>query len=164
MSCSSKRNRLVGSCISTLVSSTNSLLADAWPVLAGLREGRRCSVDGAGRSLRSTMGLQESRDGPARFHLAPEFRVIQAIVVVKPEIWATLWCKADNAFAWSDTRLSRMPPPRGLFEAQTRDVLRLRLTVGRAADEIVALPCVLQRLRRAIERAREVGAPLRPGA
>src|SRR5262245_5741627 len=30
MSCSSKRNRLVGSCINTLVSSTKSLVLDSW--------------------------------------------------------------------------------------------------------------------------------------
>src|SRR5947207_1970723 len=48
MSCSSKRSRLVGSCMRTLVSSTKSLGAD---VLADLAT---CS---AGRRVRSTMGL-----------------------------------------------------------------------------------------------------------
>ena len=61
MSCSSNLNRLVGSCISTFVSRTKSLVADVEPDLAALREGRRCSVEGAGRSLRSTMGLQRER-------------------------------------------------------------------------------------------------------
>src|SRR5580765_6606387 len=48
MSCSSKRSRLVGSCMRTLVSSTKSLGTD---VLADLVT---CS---AGRRVRSTMGL-----------------------------------------------------------------------------------------------------------
>src|SRR5574340_642107 len=62
MSCSSNRNRLVGSCISTLVSRTKSFEDCEGPMRAGLREGRRWSFDGTGRSLRSTMGLlEESR-------------------------------------------------------------------------------------------------------
>src|SRR6187402_2908354 len=61
MSCSSNRNRLVGSCISTLVSRTKSLLAMrrrvAGPGRAGLADLRATRVRGAGRVLRSTMGL-----------------------------------------------------------------------------------------------------------
>src|SRR5512143_1867568 len=62
MSCSSNRKRLVGSCISTFVSSTNSL-AGSWRRVAepGLPVGRsdlrETRVRGAGRVLRSTMGL-----------------------------------------------------------------------------------------------------------
>ena len=59
MSCSSKRNRLIGSCISTLVSSTNSL---AGPVglssCAGLRRRparRRCARPAAARPARVSM-------------------------------------------------------------------------------------------------------------
>src|SRR5204862_7562245 len=63
MSCSSKRKRLVGSCISTFVSRTNSFVEGDGPVRAGLREGSKCSVEGAGRSLRSTMGLLEDSVG-----------------------------------------------------------------------------------------------------
>src|SRR5690349_2137897 len=65
MSCSSKRNRLVGSCISTFVSRTNSFVVGDGPVRAGLREGSKCSVEGAGRSLRSTMGLLGRFNGSA---------------------------------------------------------------------------------------------------
>src|SRR5882672_7749001 len=95
MSCSSNRNRLVGSCIKTLVSSTNSLVAVDGPDFAGLREGRRCSVDGAGRSLRSTMGLQR-RERTARRYLAPETPGIQAIVVAMSMQRKGLWWKADR--------------------------------------------------------------------
>src|SRR6187455_2430693 len=65
MSCSSNLNRLVGSCISTFVSSTNSRVVvglERPPVLfarAALREAREMSWDGAGRSLRSTMVLRD---------------------------------------------------------------------------------------------------------
>src|SRR4249920_3347713 len=63
MSCSSNRKRLVGSCISTLVSRTKSLLAGtrraAGPDLTagGLTDLRVTRVKGAGRVLRSTMSL-----------------------------------------------------------------------------------------------------------
>src|SRR6476646_7628188 len=67
MSCSSKRNRLVGSCISTFVSRTNSFVVGDGPVRAGLREGSKCRVEGAGRSLRSTMGLLEDSVGSRRY-------------------------------------------------------------------------------------------------
>src|SRR4029079_15332797 len=65
MSCSSKRNRLVGSCISTFVSRTNNFVVGGGPVRAGLRGGRKCSVEGGGRSLRSTMGLLGRFNGSA---------------------------------------------------------------------------------------------------
>src|SRR4030095_16908796 len=62
MSCSSNRKRLVGSCIRTFVSSTNSLAGSwgrvagpNWP--AGLADLRATRVSGVGRVLRSTMGL-----------------------------------------------------------------------------------------------------------
>src|SRR5262249_19213945 len=65
MSCSSKRKRLVGSCINTLVSSTKSFWAVArrgvGPALtAGLTGLRATRVKGAGRVLRSTMSLLDS--------------------------------------------------------------------------------------------------------
>src|SRR5437879_13669754 len=50
-SCSSKRNRLVGSCISTLVSRTKSFAADCRDSVRGWREGtdlRDASAAGAG--------------------------------------------------------------------------------------------------------------------
>src|SRR5882762_6861038 len=49
-SCSSKRNRLVGSCISTLVSRTKSFVADCRDLARGRREGtdlREASAGGA---------------------------------------------------------------------------------------------------------------------
>src|SRR5262245_14534716 len=71
MSCSSNRNRLVGSCISTFVSSTNRrgvvglVLPAVLLAWAALREAREMSWDGAGRSLRSTMVLRGfGVDGP----------------------------------------------------------------------------------------------------
>src|SRR3990167_3730875 len=52
MSCSSKRNRLLGSCSSTLVSSTNSL---AGPVPRALRA-RGAGAGAAGRGVACTSG------------------------------------------------------------------------------------------------------------
>src|SRR6266545_6965174 len=72
MSCSSKRNRLVGSCINTLVSSTNNLLGgwrrDAGPGLPARADVRETRVSGVGRILRSTMGLlfEETRQARER--------------------------------------------------------------------------------------------------
>src|SRR3982751_6099860 len=70
MSCSSNRNRLVGSCIRTLVSRTKSLLAGtrrgAAPDFADLADLRGTRVKGAGRILRSTMSLLEDVDWDKR--------------------------------------------------------------------------------------------------
>src|SRR5450755_864014 len=51
MSCSSKRNRLVGSCMSTLVSSTNSLTLD----------GRRVTTEAGLRWVMSLLGRGQTR-------------------------------------------------------------------------------------------------------
>ena len=75
MSCSSKRKRLVGSCIRTLVSSTNSFAADEG--LADLLTGG--AAWGGERSLRSTMGLLAGDELAYASILARTARSAQAI-------------------------------------------------------------------------------------
>src|SRR5512143_2991900 len=98
MSCSSNRNRLVGSWRRTLVSRTNSFEAWEPPGLAGLRDGRRCRVDGAGRSLRSTMGLlggPPARTAGLLGRWYPDFERTQDLVAETSKASKLLWWKGD---------------------------------------------------------------------
>src|SRR5437773_7072182 len=104
MSCSSNRKRLVGSCIRTLVSSTNSLLAGtrrvAGPDLAeGLADLRITRVNGAGRILRSTMSLLDDvgYGDDLRLPANPSARSrgTQAMVDGMAEKRQRLWLKSD---------------------------------------------------------------------
>src|SRR6185503_1900014 len=101
MSCSSKRKRLVGSCINTLVSSTKSFWARpmrgvAPGLPAGLTDLRATRVKGAGRILRSTMSLlgdggyvyRISKDAS---HRSAHIQRIQALGVVTAPSHHPLW-------------------------------------------------------------------------
>src|SRR5678815_3486291 len=114
MSCSSKRNRLVGSCISTFVSRTNSFVVGDGPVRAGLREGSKCRVEGAGRSLRSTMGLLEDfigkppLPGPLRVYCRPVSQRGTRGCDERCRAPYILWCKRHSALGLELHRPSRM--------------------------------------------------------
>src|SRR6478752_4841868 len=63
MSCSSKRNRLVGSCISTLVSSTKSLAGPVLARLTGLARLLLSSLGAGGRALTAGRALGANKLG-----------------------------------------------------------------------------------------------------